>query len=244
MKFFSKTDIGLIRNENQDRVWASYLGENEEAAVLVVCDGMGGENAGSCASQMTLDTLRDRISEGFRLSKNRNFIRNLLITSVTAANSLVFDRARSEPDKRGMGTTCVAAIVYEERAYIINVGDSRCYRIFGESMQQVTKDHTEVRRLLELGKITEEESRTHPYRSRLTRAVGATRDITPDYFEIDLEEGNTLLLCSDGLHSYGDDSEIAGIIVSNPINKCCDMLIDYALANGGRDNATVAVLKY
>lgn len=243
MKFFSKTDIGLIRNENQDRVWTSYLGENEEATALVVCDGMGGENAGSCASQMTLDIMRERISESFRTSNNRNFIRNLLITSVTAANSFVYDRARSEPDKKGMGTTCVAAIVYAQRAYIVNVGDSRCYRIFGESMQQVTKDHTEVRRLLELGKITEEESRAHPYRSRLTRAVGATRDITPDYFEIDLEEGNILLLCSDGLHSYGDDSEIAGIIVSNPINKCSDMLIDYALANGGRDNVTVALLK-
>lgn len=244
MKFFTKSDIGLLRNENQDRVWASYLGENEEAAALVVCDGMGGENAGSCASQMTLDAMRDRITNGFRSSSNRNFIRNLLITSVTAANSLVFDRARSEPDKRGMGTTCVAAIIFSERAYIINVGDSRCYRIFDQNMQQVTKDHTEVRRLLELGKITEAESRTHPYRSRLTRAVGALRDITPDYFEIDLEEGNTLLLCSDGLHSYGDDAEIAGIIVNNPINKCCDLLIDYALANGGRDNTTVALLKY
>ncbi|MCM1054258.1 MAG: Stp1/IreP family PP2C-type Ser/Thr phosphatase [Bacteroides sp.] len=244
MKFYSKTDIGLLRNENQDRVWVSYLGENEEAAALVVCDGMGGENAGSCASQMTLDAMRDRIMNGFRLNGSRNFIRNLLITSVTAANSLVFDRARSEPDKKGMGTTCVAAVVCAERAYIINVGDSRCYRVFGESMQQITKDHTEVRRLLDLGRITEEESKDHPYRSRLTRAVGATRDITPDYFEIDLEEGNSLLLCSDGLHSYGDDSEIAGIIVNNPANRCCDLLIDYALANGGRDNTTVALLKY
>lgn len=244
MKFYSKTDIGLIRNENQDRVWVSSLGENEEAAVLVVCDGMGGENAGSCASQMTLDVMRERILNGFRVNGNRNFIRNLLITSVTAANSLVFDRSRAEPDKRGMGTTCVAAIVYDERAYIINVGDSRCYRIFGESMQQVTKDHTEIRRLIEMGEITEEESKTHPMRSRLTRAVGATRDITPDYFEIDLEAGNSLLLCSDGLHSYGDDSEIAGIIVNNPADQCCDLLIDYALANGGRDNTTVALLEY
>ena len=129
MKYFCKSDIGLIRTENQDRVWVSALGDNEEAVVMVVCDGMGGENAGSVASQMTIDLIKDRIENGFRLSNNRNFIRNLLITSVTAANSLVFDRARSEPDKRGMGTTCVAAIIYDERAYIINVGDSRCYHI-------------------------------------------------------------------------------------------------------------------
>ncbi|MCH5199786.1 MAG: Stp1/IreP family PP2C-type Ser/Thr phosphatase [Oscillospiraceae bacterium] len=243
MKHFSKSDIGLVRTENQDRVWTGFLGENEEAAALVVCDGMGGENAGSCASQMTLDLMRERLESGFRPSNNRNFIRNLLITSVTAANSLVFDRARMEPDKQGMGTTCVAAIVCDERAYIINVGDSRCYHIFDESIQQITKDHTVIRKLIERGEITEEESKTHPRRNSITRAVGAAREITPDYFEIDLEQGNCLLLCSDGLHSYGDDAEIAGIIVNNPIQKCCDLLIDYALANGGRDNATVALIQ-
>ena len=243
MKYFSKSDIGLVRTENQDRVWTGALGENEEAVALVVCDGMGGENAGSCASQMTLDLMRERLESGFRPSNNRNFIRNLLITSVTAANSLVFDRARTEPDKRGMGTTCVAAIVCDERAYIINVGDSRCYHIFDESIQQITKDHTVIRRLIERGEITEEESKTHPRRNSITRAVGAAREITPDYFEIDLEQGHCLLLCSDGLHSYGDDAEIAGIIVNNPIQKCCDLLIDYALANGGRDNTTVALIQ-
>ena len=243
MKYFSKSDIGLVRTENQDRVWTGTLGENGEAAALVVCDGMGGENAGSCASQMTLDLMRERLESGFRLSNNRNFIRNLLITSVTAANSLVYDRAKIEPDKQGMGTTCVAAIVYDERAYIINVGDSRCYHIFDESIQQITKDHTVIRRLIERGEITEEESKTHPRRNSITRAVGAAREITPDYFEIDLEEGHCLLLCSDGLHSYGDDAEIAGIIVNNPIQKCCDLLIDYALANGGRDNTTVALIQ-
>ena len=243
MKHFSKSDIGLVRLENQDRVWTGALGENEEAVALVVCDGMGGENAGSCASQMTLDLMRERLEGGFRPSNNRNFIRNLLITSVTAANSLVFDRAKTEPDKRGMGTTCVAAIVCNERAYIINVGDSRCYHIFDESIQQITKDHTVIRKLIERGEITEEESKTHPRRNSITRAVGAAREITPDYFEIDLEQGHCLLLCSDGLHSYGDDAEIAGIIVNNPIQKCCDLLIDYALANGGRDNTTVALIQ-
>ena len=243
MKYFSKSDIGLVRTENQDRVWTGALGENEEAVALVVCDGMGGENAGSCASQMTLDLMQERLQSGFRPSNNRNFIRNLLITSVTAANSLVFDRSRTEPDKSGMGTTCVAAVVCDHRAYIINVGDSRCYHIFDESIQQITKDHTVIRRLIERGEITEEESKTHPRRNSITRAVGAAREITPDYFEIDLEQGHCLLLCSDGLHSYGDDAEIAGIIVNNPIQKCCDLLIDYALANGGRDNTTVALIQ-
>lgn len=240
MKCFSKTDIGLVRSENQDRVWTGTL--EDGAAAVIVCDGMGGENAGSVASQMTIDFMSERIQKGFRADISRNYIRNLLITSVTAANSLVFDKASAEMDKSGMGTTCVAAIIYNNRAYIINVGDSRAYQIYDDCMQQITKDHTYVRRLVERGDITEEESRTHPDRNRITKAVGAENTITPDYFEIDLDEGNILLFCSDGLHSYGEDEEIAEIIVNNPIGKSCDLLVDYALSNGGRDNVTVAVV--
>lgn len=241
MKSFSKTDIGLKRSENQDRVFTEVLEDN--AVVIILCDGMGGENAGSVASEMTIEFMSDRIRKGFRTNISRNYIRNLLITSVTAANSLVHDRATKEADKYGMGTTCVAAIVYGNRAYIINVGDSRAYHIFDDNIQQITKDHTYVRKLIERGEITEAESRVHPDRNRITRAVGAERDITPDYFEIELEEGNILLFSSDGLHSYGDDAEIAEIIVNNPINKACDLLIDYALGNGGRDNVSVAVVE-
>lgn len=239
LKCFSKTDIGLVRSENQDRVWTGTL--DDGASAIILCDGMGGENAGSVASQMTIDFMSDRIRKGFRSNINRNYIRNLLITSVTAANSLVYDKAMSETDKYGMGTTCVAAVVYNNRAYIINVGDSRAYLIYDDSMQQITKDHTYVRRLVERGEITEEESREHPKRNQITRAVGAEKTITPDYFEIDMDEGNILLLCSDGLHAYGRDEEIAEIIVNNPIGKVCDLLVDYALANGGRDNVSVAV---
>ena len=241
MKCFSKTDIGLKRSENQDRVFTDTI--DDSAAIVILCDGMGGENAGSVASQMTIDFMTDRIKKGFRANAGRNYLRNLLITSVTAANSLVYDRATKESDKYGMGTTCVAGIVYDNRAYIINVGDSRAYHIFDDNIQQITKDHTYVRKLIERGEITEEESRVHPDRNRITRAVGAEREITPDYFEIDLEDGNILLFSSDGLHSYGDDAEIAEIIVNNPIGKSCDLLIDYALGNGGRDNVSVALVE-
>ena len=241
MKCFSKTDIGLKRSENQDRVWTGIL--EDDAVAVILCDGMGGENAGSVASQMTVDFMADRIRKGFRANISRNFIRNLHITSVTAANSLAFDRASKEADQFGMGTTCVAGIIYGNRAYIINVGDSRAYHIFDDSIQQITKDHTYVRKLIERGEITEQESRVHPDRNKITRAVGAERSITPDYFEIDLEEGNILLFSSDGLHSYGDDAEIAEIVVNNPIAKTCDLLIDYALGNGGRDNVSVAVVE-
>ena len=240
MLFYSRTDIGKKRTENQDRVWAGQLSDN--ACSVVLCDGMGGENAGSRASQLTVDFISDRIKRGFRDNAPRNTTRNLLITSLIAANSKVYDEACSDKSKFGMGTTCVAAIVHDERAYIINAGDSRAYHIFDDNIQQVTKDHTYIRTLIDEGEITEAESLTHPNRNAITRAIGAEPTITPDYFEFDLHKDSILLFCTDGLHSYGNDVEIAELIVNNPKNKACDLLIDYAMKNGGRDNVTVALI--
>jgi len=247
MKVFSKTDIGKKRSENQDRVWSSLLstgeaGAKDDAATVVLCDGMGGENAGSFASETTVNFISERIKRGFRPEMGNNSIRNLLITSVTAANTLVYDLAEFDHSMIGMGTTCVCAIVYDGRAYIVNVGDSRVYHAFGDSIQQITKDHSYINKLIEDGQITEEESKTHPKRNCLTRAVGAESLLTPDYYELELQDDSILMLCSDGLHSYGEDINIAEIIINNPINKVCDKLIEYALENGGRDNITVAVI--
>jgi len=240
MKVFSKTDIGKKRTENQDRVWASVLEDN--AAVVVLCDGMGGENAGSFASETTVNFISERIKRGFRPDLSRNSIRNLLITSVTAANNLVFDLAEYDQEMLGMGTTCVAVIAHNGRAFIINVGDSRVYHMFDDNMQQITKDHSYINKLIEDGEITEEESKTHPKRNCLTRAVGADAMLTPDYYELDLYDNSILMLCSDGLHAYGDDVEIAQIIAGSPINKVCDKLVAYANDNGGRDNITVGIV--
>ncbi|MCL2694072.1 MAG: Stp1/IreP family PP2C-type Ser/Thr phosphatase [Oscillospiraceae bacterium] len=251
MKVFSKTDIGLKRSENQDRVWASLLESEDKAdiaAAVVLCDGMGGENAGSFASETTVNFISERIKRGFRPDLSRNSIRNLLITSVTAANNLVYDLAEFDHDMEGMGTTCISVIVHSERAYIINVGDSRVYHAFGDgksaphSIQQVTKDHSYINKLIEDGEITEEESKTHPKRNCLTRAVGAESILTPDYYELDLQPDSILMLCSDGLHAYGEDVDIAEIMINNPVGKICDKLVEYALSNGGRDNITIAVI--
>ncbi|MDR1754975.1 MAG: Stp1/IreP family PP2C-type Ser/Thr phosphatase [Eubacterium sp.] len=239
MKLFSKSDIGKKREENQDRVWFGMLGEN--AAAIVLCDGMGGENAGSRASQMTVDFMNERLVKGFKSGLSDNSIRNLLITGVNGANSLVFRKSGEEEAFRGMGTTCIGALIIDRRAYIINVGDSRVYHIFGDNIQQITKDHTYIRKLIDDGQITEEESYTHPERNCITRAIGADEYITPDYFELDLRDDSILLFCSDGLHSYGSDSDIAEIIVNSPINKACDLLVNYALDKGGSDNISVCI---
>lgn len=244
MKIFSKTDIGLLRDENQDCVWSASLSDGACAAVL--CDGMGGEAHGGLASRIAVDVISKRILGTFSEMMNRNSVRNLLITAVSAANSSVVDAARKQPEGAVMGTTCVAAIVSGGRAYIVNVGDSRGYHLFtsddSECIQQVTKDHSHVRDLIDRGEITEEQAKLHPDRNKITRAIGAEEMVTPDYFELDLADGDMLLLCSDGLSSYGDDMHILDICFEYPVEVICDKLVDYANGNGGHDNISVALI--
>ncbi len=242
MNIFSKTDIGLARTENQDNVWSEMLSPNACAAVL--CDGMGGESDGGVASQLAVDVVSKRIKENFNENMSRNSVRNLLITSVAAANSIVYDAARARSVKV-MGTTCVAVIVCCKTAYIINVGDSRAYQLFtdgdDECIRQITKDHSHVRELVEKGKITEEQAKNHPKRNEITRAIGAEENVTPDYFELNLGDEDMILLCSDGLSAYGDDMDILDICFDSKPEKCCDELVKYANSKGGKDNISVAL---
>lgn len=242
MKIYTKTDIGLVRTENQDSVWGAMLSPNVCAAVL--CDGMGGESEGGLASTIAVDVVSKRIEENFNENMSRNSVRNLLITSVVAANTFVWDTARTKV-RQVMGTTCVAAIVFGGTAYIVNVGDSRAYHLFSqgddECIRQITKDHTHVQDLLDRGEITEDMVKTHAERHKITRAIGADDTVTPDYFEMPLEPGDKLLLCSDGLSSYGDDMDILDICFDSKPENCCEDLIRYALKNGGHDNVSVAL---
>lgn len=244
MYISSKTDIGLVRTENQDNVWSEMLSETACAAVL--CDGMGGESEGGLASAIAVDIISKRIKESFSEMMNRNSVRNLLITAVSAANSIVYDTAQKQPGHAVMGTTCVAAIVSGGTAHIVNVGDSRAYHLFSsetdECIRQVTKDHSHVRELVDRGEITEEQAKTHPKRNKITRAIGAESSVTPDYFELDLNSGDMLLLCSDGLSSYGDDMDILDICFDSKAEECCDSLVKYANGNGGSDNVSVAFI--
>lgn len=243
MNIYAKTDIGLVRTENQDSVWGEMLSDTACAAVL--CDGMGGESEGGLASTIAVDVVSNRIKENFNEMMNRNSVRNLLITSVIAANSFVWDTARTKVHEV-MGTTCVAAIVFGGTAYIVNVGDSRAYHLFSdgedECIRQITKDHTHVQDLLDRGEITEDVMKTHPERHKITRAIGAEESVTPDYFELPLRTGDKILMCSDGLSAYGDDMDILDICFDSKTDECCENLIRYALKNGGHDNVSVALI--
>ncbi len=243
MNIFTQSDIGLVRTENQDSVWGEKLSENAYAAVL--CDGMGGESEGGLASTIAVDTVSKRIRENFNEMMSKNSVRNLLITSVIAANSFVWDTARMKVHEV-MGTTCVAAIVFGGTAYIVNVGDSRAYHLFSqgddECIRQITKDHTHVQDLLDRREITEEMIKTHPDRHKITRAIGAEESVTPDYFELPLNGGDKILLCSDGLSSYGNDMDILDVCFDSKPEECCENLIRYALNRGGHDNVSVALI--
>ncbi len=243
LKLFTKTDIGLERTENQDCVWGEMLSKNACAAIL--CDGMGGESEGGLASKIAVDVISKRILENFNEKMSANSVRNLLVTAAAAANSMVWDTARLQVHQV-MGTTCVVAIVFGGMAYIINIGDSRAYHLFvdgdDECIRQITKDHSRVAELVEQGKITEEKARTHPLRNKITRAIGADMDVLPDYFELPLNDGDMILMCSDGLSSYGDDMDILGIAFDNKPEDCCGKLVRYANSNGGKDNVSVAFI--
>ena len=234
----SQTHIGYVRDENQDRVGIRQYGEN---LLLVVCDGMGGERSGSKASSMATDVFFEHFEESYTEDMDAYSIRSLLLSSVSAANSVVYTTARMDYQNFGMGTTCVAAFVAPE---YVAVGDSRAYFLTGGKMEQVTTDHTVVHMLMEKGEITEEEMETHPQRHMLMKAVGVERTVCPDFFRIDLEKDQAfrLLLCSDGLSGFCSDAEIETILKENLSDEeTAQKLIDAALEKGGRDNISVAL---
>ena len=200
MRFKSGTDIGLKRDENQDAVRCEYFGHN---VLAVVCDGMGGEKAGKEASTIAMEEFFQRFSDGYSESLDDEEIRKLLISSVSAANSVIYTKAKLDFNNFGMGTTCVAAFVTDKSAFIANVGDSRAYLIVeNEGVFQITTDHNVASLLYEQGRITEEEMENHPQKHMLVRAVGVEKTVQTDTIIIDYEDKISLMLCSDGLSCY------------------------------------------
>ena len=229
MNIWGMTDIGLVRRENQD-AYAVIAGEDSCYTVCVVCDGMGGPSGGKLAGRLAADT--------FAATCDAN---------LSEANTAVYERSLTEPGLRGMGTTLVSAIVREGRAFINNVGDSRAYliRASGEQrgISRVTRDHSVVERLVERGDITEEEARRHPNRNLITRALGPDREALSDSYQVHLEAGDYLLLCTDGLIGTVTDKEMEREILAGDENLCLDRLLAIAKRRGAPDNVTAVLLR-
>lgn len=237
----SQTHIGYVRSENQDKVEIRAFGGK---LLLLVCDGMGGERSGKKASALAADTFFEHFTEGYSKDLDALGVRTLLLSSVSAANSVVYTTSRMDFSDFGMGTTLVAAFVSPDYIAIVNVGDSRAYFFENNKMRQITRDHTVVNVLIETGQITEEEARVHPHRHILMRAVGVNRTVDADYFRIDLPENASfrLLLCSDGLSGYCTKQEIEEILAGSlSAEEIAAKLIEAALQKGGYDNVSVAL---
>ena len=241
MEYFGLTDKGRVRPTNQD-IFQIEAREDNDTALVVVCDGMGGANAGNVASrfaaQSFIEFARDALS-GTLDEKTRH---ELLTRALDHANETVFTLAGRQPEFRGMGTTLVAALVQGDRATILNVGDSRAYLYHEEELRQISLDHSYVEEMRRRGRITEEAARTHPQKNLITRAVGVEPMVEGDLFEVQLADSDLLLLCTDGLTGMAEDSQIAEVLKSaRSLELAGDALLRLALDGGGRDNITAAL---
>lgn len=244
-----RTDIGRQRNANEDSyavLTRADLGGGLDALV-VVADGMGGVGGGEIASGIVAntvpETVRLRLAE--RNGSGSRGPTDILRDAIEEANSRVRERRMQSDDLRRMGTTCVAAIVVGDELTVGHVGDSRAYLLRDGVMRQLTDDHSEVWQEVLAGNLTPEQARHSRYRNVITRAVGIGAHVEADIRSLALRSGDTVLICSDGLTTEVEDGEIAGILAFSPdAQAVADRLVQTALANGGSDNITVAVLRY
>jgi protein phosphatase len=242
MRIFTGTDIGLMRSENQDRIKEGQL--NEITGFVVLCDGMGGENAGSADSEAAVEVISDRINKVYRRDLNDDTVRNMLVDALNMANTVILDDAYSDPEKKGMGTTCVAALLRGLKLHVVSVGDSRAYRIGNGYITQITRDHSVVMQKYEKGEITKEEMRSHPQRNYITKALGIPFDPDPDYFELEIDPEDVILLCSDGLSTYVEEIDMLRAAARAEGDALVGDLIAAALGNGGKDNITIGLMYY
>ena len=239
MRIYSATDVGQKRKMNQDYVFVSQEPVGNLPNLFAVADGMGGHNAGDYASAHAVQTLVSQI----QADADFNPIK-VIRHAIEAANTEIIDQAQRDEGLRGMGTTMVVATIVGNYAYVANVGDSRLYVVQGQ-ICQVTRDHSLVQEMVRLGEINAEEARNHPDKNIITRALGAEKTVDVDFFDLKLEPGNTILMCSDGLSNMVEDRKMEEII-TNPdkdITWKGDTLIREANQNGGKDNIAVILIE-
>ena len=237
MNIFSATDIGQKRQMNQDYIYTSAEPVGNLPNLFVVADGMGGHNAGDFASRYGVSVLVETVKK----DKNFNPVK-ILRGGIEAANREILEQASENDSMAGMGTTMVAATVVGGYAYVANVGDSRLY-VAGSSLRQITQDHSLVAEMVRLGELKPEEAVNHPDKNIITRAVGTSEDVKIDFFDVKLEPGDQILICSDGLTNMVTDRDIYEILRSGPGEDRAQELVDQANANGGKDNIAVIVIE-
>ena len=247
MQVFGTSDVGKKRSLNEDNF---FVYTDNEVVVALVCDGMGGAQAGEVASKIACKEFSESICPKLREIKEKIKDRAELIISVNRAiyeathssNTEVFNKSSSNKSLSGMGTTMSGCVIMEDILWTFNIGDSRVYHISDEDAEQLTIDHSLVQALVSSGKITEEEAQNHPNRNVILRAVGIAKDVECDVCHMDLSSGY-YLICSDGLSNYYDKDTFIKIVSSNrPISEKVERLVSFANSEGGSDNITVVLI--
>ena len=236
----ARTDIGMVREKNQDYYYIPT--KENEIPLYILADGMGGYNGGEIASSLATEATKNYIYKNFEnIPKEKEEILNLIRNAIFYANKEVFERSQGVKDLEGMGTTLEVCLIYNNKAYIGHIGDSRIYRIRNGVMRKLTKDHSYVQKLVEDGKITREEANHHPKKNMLTKALGCAPYVEPDIRARNIEKDDILIICSDGLTNMVSENQIFNIIQKNPRNAANE-LIEEANKLGGYDNITVLII--
>ena len=235
MQSWGHTDPGCVRPQNQDAFQIFQIDRNTQ--LCVVCDGMGGAKSGNIASALAVDVFVQEVNRTHKALMTQEQVEQMLVSAAKLANFTVYDQAASFEDFNGMGTTLVAAYISGKKVTVLNVGDSRCYRITREGISQVTTDHSLVEMMIRRGELTQEQARNYPGKNYITRAIGTESTVECDVFHTRMERGDGLVLCTDGLHGVVDDQEILFEVVHGVNNDdCCQRLLDIANMRGSPDN--------
>ena len=240
MKLAGKTDVGRVRQDNQDDYRAGEL--PGDAAWLLVCDGMGGARGGREASQSACDVIERCFQEQYASKCLPGEEETFLKKSLLSANRFVFQKSIREESLAGMGTTAVCALVRGGEATLCHAGDSRAYLCRGGKLTQLTHDHSYVQELVDCGTITEEEAEHHPQKNIITRALGVDYRLEPEVTSVQLQAKDLLLLCSDGLTNMVPVEQMEQLLAQGPFYDLPDRLVDAANENGGSDNITALLL--
>lgn len=242
MQFWALTDPGCVRPQNQDAYQMEQLDRN--TLLCVVCDGMGGAKSGNVASNLAVDVFVEEVRRVWTSGMDQTAIDQMLEGAVKLANFTVYDQAQQFAEFSGMGTTLVALLVQNREATIVNVGDSRAYGVNRNGIRQLTVDHSVVQLMIERGELTPEQARVYPGKNYITRAIGTEPVVLSDIYHLDVERGDCLLLCTDGLSNMMDDQEILFEVVHG-VNKqyCCQHLLEIAKNRGAPDNVTSVLVQ-
>lgn len=246
MNYNCASHIGKVRKNNEDYCKGEIIDTDfGSIGIFALADGMGGHNKGEVASELAVDNIIEFLKENLLQSNDIkiDYIDDIIKQAYHSVNKIVYEKSTTSLDFEGMGTTLVTAITYKNNLYVANVGDSRCYLLNEEGFKKITIDHSVVEELVKANIITEEEAKTHPRRNHITRAIGTDEMVIVDIFKLEINEGNKILLASDGLTGFVDDNIIENIILKDEdVKDLAQELINVANDISGKDNISVVLI--